>query len=71
MSIPPNNLEQLVAWIRIFVVRTQQKFLKMQKEIDVLQSTPEKKGGEEGKLSKMSFRLFNQILRLMQMILAP
>ena len=42
MSVPPNNLDQLIPWIRIFAIRTQQKFLKMQKEIDDLQAVPEK-----------------------------
>jgi len=45
-TIPPNNLEQLVAWIRIFAEEASTQIQGMQKTLQELRATLEKEKKE-------------------------
>ncbi len=42
-AIPPNNLEQLVAWIRLFAEESLQRFQKLEKSFKEVKDSLKKK----------------------------
>lgn len=47
MSIPPNNLQQLVAWIRIFAEDMTGKYADLKKSLRALKTQIEEKESEK------------------------